>query len=641
MCNAIFSEDIIKALSWTLLHSIWQGLILAIVAGVIVLATKKASPLLRYNLVSIALVLFVTVVVATFVNQILYSFSFETKIATRFSENASQIVYIDWNIVEYNNSIVGQLKQFINQYSFWIACCWFCVIAFKFLKMTVGIYGMYRLKTSNVTVPNIYWQNKLNDLCNQLHIKQKAQLLQSSLITVPAVVGYLKPVILFPVAIFTALPVHEIEAILIHELGHIRRRDFIVNLLQHTVEIVFFFNPAVLWVSSLIKTERENCCDEITVTNTGNKKGYIQALLSFESLQLKTPALATAFAGEKNSLLHRVERIIYNKNKTLNHMEKKFLSISLLMLSIFLVAAISNKAQVKSSIPVTPAKPVAPKKPNMPIEEPETSNLPKGTKTITAFDNNEVVSQTLQLPSDAGFTGRSFTKIDGKEHVVSYANGVPYELTIDGEKIPKEKFGDYKSTIDKLRKQIEMDIKQAKKNEEQARKNEQQSRLVEEQARRNEEQSRLNEEQARKNEEQSRLNEIQARKNEEQYRRNEEQSRSDAMNSENDFQIRMKNITSDLIDENIIDKASDLRSIFLDNSKLIINGKLQSSSIHSKFKVKYVKSKGWTLNLTRRGDEETTTLTNDDVEPNNAPKAIAPIKPIKPVKPIKPITSKM
>jgi beta-lactamase regulating signal transducer with metallopeptidase domain len=84
----------------------------------------------------------------------------------------------------------------------------------------------------------------------------------------------------------TTLPASEIEAILLHELAHIRRRDYLVNLLQSFSDIIFFFNPAVLWLSSLIRDERENCCDDIAIGEVKNKKQFIHALLSFQEYNL-------------------------------------------------------------------------------------------------------------------------------------------------------------------------------------------------------------------------------------------------------------------------------------------------------------------------------------------------------------------
>ena len=94
-------------------------------------------------------------------------------------------------------------------------------------------------------------------------------LLESSLAGVPVVVGYCA-VILMPVGLLTGLPAGQIEAILLHELAHIRRRDYLVNLLQTFVEGLLFYHPAVWWISAVIRAEREHCCDDAVVSTQGD-----------------------------------------------------------------------------------------------------------------------------------------------------------------------------------------------------------------------------------------------------------------------------------------------------------------------------------------------------------------------------------
>jgi beta-lactamase regulating signal transducer with metallopeptidase domain len=346
MSYSFSGEAIIRALSWTLLHSLWQGILLSFVAGAIMLLTKKAKPLLRYNLLATSLILFIVGVAVTFINQLKPTLIVES--------NLKQILPI--NRIEFSENLVVNTVQssaiiqtinFINTNAIWIVSIWLLIIVIKFIRLSSGFYNIYQLKHRRVSSPSEYWNKRITELCQQLKINKKVALLQSGIVTIPSVIGYFKPVILFPAAMLTALPVHEVEAILIHELGHIRRNDFVVNMLQNIVEIVFFFNPAIMWVSSLIKTERENCCDEIAVTITGSKHDYIKALINFLQFeQQETQQFTTAFAGEKNHLLSRVKRIVYNNNKTLNTMEKKFLSASLILVSVCLFAFVSLKAQV-------------------------------------------------------------------------------------------------------------------------------------------------------------------------------------------------------------------------------------------------------------------------------------------------------
>ena len=119
----------------------------------------------------------------------------------------------------------------------------------------------------------------LHALSARLGVKQVVRLLESSLVEVPTVIGWLKPVILLPIATVNSLTVSQLEAILAHELAHIRRADYVVNVLQSVIETLLFYHPAVWWISSVVRQEREHCCDDLAASISGDKAGYVTALV--------------------------------------------------------------------------------------------------------------------------------------------------------------------------------------------------------------------------------------------------------------------------------------------------------------------------------------------------------------------------
>ena len=145
---------------------------------------------------------------------------------------------------------------------------------------------------------------------------------------------------------------------LLHELAHIKRGDYFINIAQHFTEILFFFNPGVLWISSLIREERENCCDDIAVRHTGSKKEFIHALVSFQEFHNTGWQPAMAFAGTRDHLLQRVKRIVYHDNKMLD-MREKFFLLGCLLVTVALSLAFS-------SLPL-PAASAAAKNGNLPV----------------------------------------------------------------------------------------------------------------------------------------------------------------------------------------------------------------------------------------------------------------------------------
>jgi beta-lactamase regulating signal transducer with metallopeptidase domain len=133
-----------------------------------------------------------------------------------------------------------------------------------------------------------------------------------------------------------------VEAILLHELAHIRRSDYLVNILQTIMETLFFFNPAVLWLSWLIRRERENCCDDVVIAQTQSQIGYLRALVHFEEYRLGLPRQTVALTGTRSSMLDRLERILAGKNRSLGKLELIILGAVLVLSTAFIAASPRN-----------------------------------------------------------------------------------------------------------------------------------------------------------------------------------------------------------------------------------------------------------------------------------------------------------
>src|SRR6185295_2411884 len=123
----------------------------------------------------------------------------------------------------------------------------------------------------------------------------------------PTVVGWLRPVVLVPVGALAGLPADQVEALLLHELAHIRRHDYLVNILQNVAESLLFYHPAVWWISGHIRAERELCCDDMAVFVCGDSLSYARALAQLESFR---PAQVSALAANGGSLADRIARLL-------------------------------------------------------------------------------------------------------------------------------------------------------------------------------------------------------------------------------------------------------------------------------------------------------------------------------------------
>src|SRR5436309_8918158 len=161
------------------------------------------------------------------------------------------------------------------------------------------------------------WQQRFAELCRKIRVLRPVRILESALVQVPTVIWWMRPVVLIPASALAGLTPRQLDAVIAHELAHIRRYDYLVNLLQTAVEILLFYHPAVWWVSREIRQEREHCCDDVAVAVCGDALVYARALTAIEALRNSTPQLAMAAGG--GSLLARIHRIAGSSRQRPEH----------------------------------------------------------------------------------------------------------------------------------------------------------------------------------------------------------------------------------------------------------------------------------------------------------------------------------
>lgn len=328
----IFPQKIAQALCHTLLQSLWEGLLLAILTGLIIILTRNFRAALRYRLLVSALLTYTVVVSITLVWDLNSMADGSFNLAIFYGtgqDNFISALVSSFNLV---------LKN-AHEHAGMVTGIWLLLVGLQNVRLLFGLYVMERLKRVKVKPVERFWQVKAENLGRKLGIRQAVLLLESAIAKVPLVIGYLKPVLLIPVGLINSLEPAQVEAILLHELAHIRRKDYLVNILQTILEILFFFNPAVLWLSRLIRTERENCCDDIAVNNTQNQIGYIQALVHFEEYRMASPRKALALTGMPGSMLARLDRLSARKNRSLGKLELAVLALVLLLSTVFIAVS--------------------------------------------------------------------------------------------------------------------------------------------------------------------------------------------------------------------------------------------------------------------------------------------------------------
>ena len=184
---------------------------------------------------------------------------------------------------------------------------WFAGAAACSLRLLMGFISTAALRRSrHVPVPTA-WQQTLDRLIERMQVSRRVRLLPTDRVDSPSVIGWLRPVILAPVGVLSGLAPEQVEALLAHELAHIRRHDYLVNVLQGIAESLLFYHPAVWWISNQIRAEREHCCDDLAVAASGDVVVYARALAALESMR---PAhFKAALSANDGSLLRRIQRL--------------------------------------------------------------------------------------------------------------------------------------------------------------------------------------------------------------------------------------------------------------------------------------------------------------------------------------------
>ncbi len=321
------TNETLQAICRTFLHSIWQGMIAAALAGIILWGTRHSSARTRYNLLGLVLLLSLLTSGITFY--------------TELGDSAAAIANIPGTDIDVATTAVlpqhpGQLIiQYMNQHAPWFMMAWAFIFLIKCIRLLSGFYYIHQIRRISIQSVPAHWEETLVRLSHSLGVQKVVRLLESGIVKTPVTIGFFKPVIFLPLGLLTQLPADQVETILLHELAHIRRKDYLVNILHSFTETIFFFNPAFLWISARLREEREACCDDIVVAHTPHKATYLHALVAFEEQAVSGTSLQLRLGSRQEHLLQRVKRMLTRENKKLTIMERISLIFGLIAITAF------------------------------------------------------------------------------------------------------------------------------------------------------------------------------------------------------------------------------------------------------------------------------------------------------------------
>jgi GWxTD domain-containing protein len=288
------------AVGWTVVHSLWQGTIISAALAATLIATR--SPRIRYAAACLAILAILGGSGITLLRLMTEGIHITRAGGTSASLTPAPPAGMNapGTLDTVSSAVVPYLAPF-----------WSAGVCIVYLWQLTGWFSLRRLRRRGVCPAPVRWEKELVRLRARLGVSRPIALLESCLANVPMVIGHLRPVILLPVGLLAGLPPRQVEAVLLHELAHIRRWDYFVNVLQRAVEGLLFYHPAVWWISRVIRAERENCCDDVVVEVSGKPHEYAVALAALERSRSPGPEPAVAAAG--GSLVKRIHRLLYPK----------------------------------------------------------------------------------------------------------------------------------------------------------------------------------------------------------------------------------------------------------------------------------------------------------------------------------------
>jgi len=354
-------DPIVSALGWALTHFFWQGVV---VGGVFLLGKHlidPSRPNVRYvfGLCCMLALLAAPIVTAYLVyqeqvisqeqaaHQPLGGMQFGSVIPTSLGSESPVPDALALNRLSAVEAASQDISSIADRLMPLVVFGWALGVLFMSLRVGFDWYRMVRLVRVGVKPLAPRLQAKADELFELFGIRRVVSVLESSIVAVPTVLGWFKPVILLPTSSLSGLTIEQLELVIAHELGHIRRFDYLVNLFQVFVETLLFYHPVVRWISQDVRNEREKCCDDLVVTRCGNRLEYAKALSNLATIH-RISSMRPALAATDGQLVERIERIVCQHAEP----NQKGANGNLLVAMLFAVAifAASRVAEPLSSI---------------------------------------------------------------------------------------------------------------------------------------------------------------------------------------------------------------------------------------------------------------------------------------------------
>jgi beta-lactamase regulating signal transducer with metallopeptidase domain len=313
---AWLSREEMVALGWALLHFCWQGTAVAVVFAVVDRMTSRTTSRVRYVVALAALMLMPVVVIGTFAEEMravtparVNGTDFRTIPAVHLGVNPVPILH-ELPLASSLEEPMDWLKIFAERLLPWVDALWLAGVLLLAVRSLGGWWQLDQVRRRARTMVPEEVARGFQRISERIHVGRQVALRISDEVISPLAMGVWRATVILPVSAVSGLPKDELEAVIAHELGHIRRCDYVWNLAQTAIESTLFFHPAVWWVSRTVRERREACCDEIAVQSCAGATVYARALLRLEEQRTRKLQLALALGGCGGSLLQRVRKVL-------------------------------------------------------------------------------------------------------------------------------------------------------------------------------------------------------------------------------------------------------------------------------------------------------------------------------------------
>ncbi len=446
------TSNIITALGWALIHALWQGLLIYTILRLALRYIPENYASVRYYAAVSAMALLTIL----FITTLLYQYSHTiTLYSTANIETGLVQPEMPQTVLTSSSSFADKLLSWYSLHTGTIVAIYITGILLLLFRLLYNLFTLNTLRQNGTTLPSAEWISILNNSIQKLQVNKHISLLLSEKVSVPMVMGTLKPVILIPVALANKLTTHEVEAILLHELAHVKRNDYLINIIQMFIETILFYNPFVWLISSIIRKEREHCCDDIVVMKTPDRLPYAKALTALETYRMYPIEPALSATGSKNQLLIRIKRIMEMKKNNINYgqLTAVLVAVIVLLSSVtFIIPDVNaqdkkdkkKKESTSKTVVITDNSGEQATKQKVTVTSSATSNNNKNNNTakktiVISDDDGDVVKLEAEIEKEALKTAKL---------ALEAANGALTELDLSGllnnvmKEIEWEKLGD-------------------------------------------------------------------------------------------------------------------------------------------------------------------------------------------------------